>query len=484
MKTKDIDLSSTINQVENLLKNDKTLSPSTAALFKLLVATLTILSNQITALLNQKNLNSKNSSKPPSKDSNRPKKTRKDKGGKREKKKPGGQKGHKGVCLTLKDQPDKIEEILIDKRTLPKGQYTEAGFEKRQVFDVQISLKVTEYQGQILKDQNGAEWIAEFPEGVNNPTQYGHSTKAHSVYMSQFQLIPHLRVANYFKDQMGLPLCKGSVQNFNKLAYEKLAPFEDWARKTLLTSELNHSDETGVNINAKGFWFHILSNKKVVLYQVDKKRGTEAMNKMGILPKYNGILCHDHWKSYYTYSCKHSLCNAHHIRELECAWEQDNQKWAKKIQSLLVKINKDVCESKDNKLSSERIANYEKEYRAILAKGAEECPLAPPNPKKRGRTKQTKSRNLLDRLRDFEGDTLRFMKESIVPFTNNLAENDLRMTKVQQKISGCFRSLEGAKYFCRIRSYLLTCQKNGIKPTDGLQMLFEGKLPSFITQER
>ena len=157
---------------------------------------------------------------------------------------------------------------------------------------------------------------------------------------------------------------------------------------------------------------------------------------------------------------------------------------AKKIQSLLVKINKDVCESKDNKLSSERIANYEKEYRAILAKGAEECPLAPPNPKKRGRTKQTKSRNLLDRLRDFEGDTLRFMKESIVPFTNNLAENDLRMTKVQQKISGCFRSLEGAKYFCRIRSYLLTCQKNGIKPTDGLQMLFEGKLPSFITQER
>ena len=155
MKTKDIDLSSTINQVENLLKNDKTLSPSTAALFKLLVATLTILSNQITALLNQKNLNSKNSSKPPSKDSNRPKKTRKDKGGKREKKKPGGQKGHKGVCLTLKDQPDKIEEILIDKRTLPKGQYTEAGFEKRQVFDVQISLKVTEYQGQILKDQNG-----------------------------------------------------------------------------------------------------------------------------------------------------------------------------------------------------------------------------------------------------------------------------------------------------------------------------------------
>ena len=124
MKTKDIDLSSTINQVENLLKNDKTLSPSTAALFKLLVATLTILSNQITALLNQKNLNSKNSSKPPSKDSNRPKKTRKDKGEKREKKKPGGQKGHKGVCLTLKDQPDKIEEILIDKRTLPKGQYT------------------------------------------------------------------------------------------------------------------------------------------------------------------------------------------------------------------------------------------------------------------------------------------------------------------------------------------------------------------------
>ena len=477
MIIQNIDVSAAINKARALLKEDKSTSPALVSAFELLITITSI-------LLDQKSLNSQNSSKPPSQDPNRPRKTRKDKGEKRDQKKPGGQKGHQGFTLNPVEEPDEVEEILIDKRTLPLGDYTPIGFENRQVFDVKISLHVTEYRGEILEDQNGTQWVAQFPEGVNSLTQYGDALRAHSVYMSQFQLIPQLRVANYFNDQLGLPLSKASVQRFNQMAYKKLDLFEHWAKQTLLTSKLNNADETGVNINGKRLWFHLLSNDKVALYQVDGKRGTEAMDRMGVLPQYKGILCHDHWKPYYRYSCTHSLCNAHHLRELERAWEQDKQKWAKNMKSLLVKINKEVNDTKSKKLSENRVKYYQKRYRTILSKGAKECPLALCKTRKRGPSKQSKSRNLLDRLREFEEDTLRFMKESIVPFTNNRAENDLRMTKVQQKISGCFRSLDGANNFCRIRSYLITCQKNGVKPTQALQMLFKGKMPAFITQEQ
>ena len=225
------------------------------------------------------------------------------------------------------------------------------------------------YEQEVLEDQDGTHWVAPFPEEVNNPTQYGNGIKAHCVYMSQFQLIPLRRVADYCRDQLGIPLSKGSISNFNQAAYEKLEGFEVWVRKTLLDSPLNNADETGVNMNGKGFWFQ----------------------------------------------------------------------------------------------------------------GEKECPENIKTVKKRGPPKQSKSRNLLNRLRNFEDDTLRFMENPIVPFTNNRAENDLRMTKVQQKISGCFRSLKGARIFCRVRSYLLTCQKNGVNPAEALRLLFEGKLPDFIS---
>ena len=468
-----IDVSAAVDKTRNLLKKDKSISPGLVAAVKLLITVITI-------LLNQKNLNSRNSSKPPSQDPNRPRKTRKDKGQKRGKRQPGGQLGHTGATLDPVDDPNTVEEILIDKRTLPHGHYTHVGFEPRQVFDVEISLHVTEYLSEILQDQNGVEWIAKFPDGVNNPAQYGKGLKAHSVYMSQFQLIPHLRVADYFNDQLGVPLSKASVQNFNILAYKALESFENWAKQALLSSDFNNADETGVKVNGKQFWFHLLSNDKVALYQVDEKRGKEAMDRMGILPQYKGIVCHDHWKPYYRYNFTHALCNAHHLRELQRAWEQDGQKWAKQMKCLLERVNKKVNESEENKLSDKGIKYYEKRYCEILDNGERECPKNTSYGKK-GRTKQTKSRNLLDRLRNFENDTLRFMKEPMVSFSNNKAENDLRMTKVQQKISGCFRSLEGAKVFCRIRSFLLTCQKNGVKPTEGLRELFQGNLPKFNT---
>jgi len=177
------------------------------------------------------------------------------------------------------------------------------------------------------------------------------------------------------------------------------------------------------------------------------------MNEIGILPSFLGTLCHDHWKPYFQYPCAHSLCNRHHLRELTRAYEQDCQKWAEKMRVLLLAINEDV-EKNGGVLSKSDSKKWRKKYRSLLLEADIECP--PPNEpkqKKRGRTKRTKARNLLERLRDHEDDVLRFMDVIDVPFTNNQGERDIRMTKVQQKISGCFRSMDGAETFCRIRSY-------------------------------
>jgi transposase len=424
----------------------------------------------VESLLAKIGVNSGNSSKPPSQDLNRKRRTSKAKGRKR---KPGGQNGHKGCFLKQSENPNQIEEILIDRKSLPTGTYRHERFETRQVFEVEISTIVTEYRAEVLVNENGDEFVADFPEGVTEPAQYGYSVKATSVYMSQFQLIPLARVQDHFNDQLGLPLSKGSVSNWNLLAYNKLEWFEEWARQKLIESVCNHADETGIHVAVKQIWLHCISNEKVTLFHPDVKRGQEAMDRMGILQYFKGILVHDHWKPYFAYECTHVLCNAHHLRELEAATE-DNQKWANKMQSLLVDMNEKV-EGAGGALSKKRADNFRNKYREILSDADRECP------RDENSRKQSKSRNLLERLRDFETETLRFLEDKNVPFTNNRGENDLRMTKVQQKISGCFRSMAGAKIFCRIRSYLSTCRKNGVGPTEALNLLFEGNLPDFFT---
>lgn len=469
MVVENIDVSQAVEKVKLLLKKEKNLSPALKAAIEILVLVVTLLANRL-------GLNSRNSSIPPSKEPLRHRQTKSP--GKR--KKQGGQKGHNGTTLKKTDTPDEIEEILIDRKTIPPGHYEKAGYEARQVFDVKVSLLVKEYRAEILKDQTGKEFVADFPDGVICAAQYGPEVKAQSVYLSQFQLIPLARVKDHFDHQVGLSLSKGSIANFNREAHERLEPFESWVKKQLLVSPVNHSDETGIRVDGQTFWLHTTSNGKFTFYHPDPQRGKPATDRMGILPQYQGTICHDHWKPYYRYdSISHALCNAHHLRELERAYEQEAQSWAKKMQSFLIKLNKKVDLS-GGVLSQNQIARYRKKYRSILQQGQKECPTAPKITGKRGRTKQSFSRNLLERFINFEDDTLRFMTSKDVPFTNNQAERDLRMTKVQQKISGCFRSLEGAQIFCRIRAFLSTCQKNNVSPTDALRNLFQGKLPNFI----
>ena len=468
MTINNVDIDATLNKVKSLLKEEKDLTPAVRSMIELLALVITLLVGRL-------NLNSSNSSKPPSSDPNR-NKICKANGGK----KAGGQKGRVGITLQKVDDPDEIEIIKLDRRNLPPERYKEIGYESRQVFDINVARVVTEYRAQILEDSNGKRFVAPFPENVAKAVQYGKSVKAHSVYMSQFQLIPYKRVQDYFKEQLQVPISDGSIYNFNREAYDLLGAFEEKAKSKLAESALMHVDETSINIGGDRHWLHCASNKSWTHFFPHERRGVVATAAIGILPKFTGILCHDHWKPYYTYECVHSLCNAHHLRELTRAWEQDGQKWAKRMKALLEKMNQAVNDT-DGQLESAESKKYRHKYKAILKNAEPECPLPDETQRKgkRGRIKRTKARNLLERLRDFENDVLRFLDNKMAPFTNNLAENDIRMTKVQQKISGCFRSVDGAKIFCRVRSYLSTCRKQNIGISMALDLLFQGKLPDF-----
>jgi len=475
VKIEQLDVEAAIAAVKTQLELARDLSPALRSALEVLLVLVTLLLNRLT-------LNSTNSSQPPSADPNRTKISKKG----TSPRKPGGQPGRNGVTLQPVEDPDTVTLLTVDRQTLPSGMpYRDVGYEARQVIDLKIARVVTEYRAQILEDGHGHRVVAAFPDGVTRSVQYGLTLKAHSVYMSQYQLIPYDRIRDHFQEQLHIPVSAGSVFHFNQEAYERLEVFEKWVQTQLARSALLHADETGINMGGTRHWLHCVSTASLTLFAPHAKRGTTAMEAMGILPAFTGVLCHDHWKPYYRYDCTHALCNAHHLRELERAWEQDQQQWAKDMQGLLLEINHAV-EMAGGRVPPDEAAAWRQRYRARLEKAEGECP--PPEAThrtgKRGRLKRTKARNLLERLRAFEHDVLRFMEVAIVPFTNNQSENDLRMTKVQQKISGCFRSMEGAKIFCRVRSYLSTCRKQGMTATEALTGLFQGKQPLFMNEDQ
>lgn len=463
-----ISINKAIANVEQLLKDDPTLSPALNAAIQMLIMAVQLLADRA-------KLDSRNSSKPPATDPHRARKVVQPSG-----RKAGGQPAHAGTNLAPIDKPDVIHTLKLDKRCLPKGTYHEAGFEARQVIDIHIERHVTEYRAQILQNETGQRFVAEFPPELTRPIQYGASVKANAVYLSMFQLIPYERVQTQFAEQYGIALSTGSLSNFNQDAYQRLADFELLAKRKLLAEAVVHADETGINVNGKRIWLHSASSEHWSWFYPHTQRGHEAMDAIGILPHFTGTLVHDHWKSYYRYSCTHALCNAHHLRELTYAEEVDGQQWAKTLRELLLEMNRAIEQTK-SPLSSKRRNDFLQRYRKLLQDADSECPEPDKkDPHQRGRVKRSKARNLLLRLRDYEADVLRFLTDPRVPFTNNQGERDIRMSKVQQKISGCFRSMEGAYTFCLIRSYLSTCRKQGIGAGEALDCLFKGTWPEFI----
>jgi transposase len=437
------------------------------ALVEILVAQIAVLEARIKELENKLNQNSKNSNKPPSSDGFKKTKSQRKKSGK----KSGAQKGHPGRTLEMTANPDKVEVHRVTQCqhcSAPLPGRAES-FERRQVVDTPpLKLEVTEHQAERKTCHIcGTCNKASFPEGVNRPVQYGPLVKALAVYLNQYQLIPYDRVEELFFDLFGQPFSEGSLFTANQACYEALAETEQEIKQQLLDSPVIHCDETGSRVEGKTHWLHSVSTPALTCYSIHPKRGSDAMDEMGILPVYTGIAKHDGLKVYFKYTnCEHSLCNDHHLRELTWVIENEQQTWAQKMHDLLLDIKAEVDEAKENAkicLELEKLMDFEQRYSSIIALGYQENPFIAvwPKPKgKRGKSKKTKPRNLLERLDKQRTETLNFMFDFRIPFGNNQAERDIRMTKVQQKISGGFRSMQGAKIFSRIRGYISTVKKN------------------------
>jgi transposase len=425
--------------------------------------------------------NSRNSSKPPSTDGlNKPAPHSLRPRGER---KPGGQPGHAGYTLKMVKNPDhtvlhRVDECEKCGRSLKGKKATD--IERRQVFDVPpVRIEVTEHQAEIKECRCGHLNKAAFPEGVAAPVQYGRDIKAKAVYLKNYQLLPLERTCEVLRDFFGSDIGEGTLNNAANKCSQALEEPVEQIKQCLIESPVVHFDETGCRENGKRKWLHVAGTAKATYYQIHPKRGSEAMDEMGILPNFKGRAIHDFWKPYFKYNCKHGLCNAHHLRELTFVHEEQGQVWARHMIDCLLDIKKavDAAKSVTDSLSDEQIRAFESRYEKILKQGYVQNPLKnepAPVKKKRGRRKKSKAGNLLERLDNHKKKVLAFMYDFSVPFDNNLGERDVRMMKVQQKISGCFRSEDGGRVFSRIRSYISTARKNGVSVIEAIKDALAG----------
>ena len=449
----------------------------------------------IQSLRDQLAKSSRNSGRPPSSDGLKKPRTRslRKKNGRRS----GGQKGHQGHTLKMVEQPDHIRvhkvsacpHCATDLRSVEPCKQ-----ERRQVFDIPpVQVQVTEHQADVkVCPMCGEQVKGTFPAEVTQPVQYGPCLQAQATYLNVYQLIPWARTCELLGDFYGHTPAEAIVLTSNATVVERIEPSLDTIKQHLIAAHVAHFDESGLRLEGQLNWLHVASTDHLTHYNVHPKRGQDGMKAAGILPEFKGRAVHDHWQSYFTFKdCQHALCNAHHLRELQFVVEQYEQAWAQGMMQLLLDIKAEVDAALPEQMSlpPERLAHFEQRYDELIAQGlATNPPPADPPPKacgepsrtKRGRKKQSPPKNLLDRLQQRKRQGLAFMYDFRVPFDNNLAERDVRMVKVKQKVSGAFRTRAGAETFCAIRSYISTARKQGQNVIDALHSALMGN--PFIPQ--
>ena len=447
-----------------------------------LMAQMVVMHNRIKQLDGRLALNSKNSSKPPSSDGlHKPAPKSLRVAGERP---TGGQKGHAGSTLSQSTEPDRIvvhdvpDQCQACQREFPFAYVSET----RQVFDLPVlRFEVTEHHAMQAICSCGHVHTAQFPAGVNAPVQYGPRAQAAMVHLNLNHAVSVQRTAALMKDFFELPVSQATVIKATQAGADILQPTVQDIGQAIAGAAVAHADESGLRVAQKLHWLHVLATDTLTWMGCHPKRGGEAFESLALLQQFKGVLVHDGWMPYKALECQHALCNQHHLRELVYLLEEQDQAWAGDMIELLRHANHfDNLNCAEGKTPSYDGQKYQSEvrdlralYDAILAQAQAENPIALATGK-RGRPKQSKATNLIGRLRDYSDDVWRFMTQPNVPFTNNLAEQTVRMPKVKQKVSGCFRTLRGAQNYCVIRSYCATLHKQGANIFESLVAAFEG----------
>jgi transposase len=403
-------------------------------------------------------------------------------------KRAGGQPGHSGQTLKLVAEPEhqEVHRPLICKgcgNSLSADAPAQVGAARRQVFDVPpIHLEVTEHRiATVTCPHCHTATSGRFPEAVSHSVQYGPHIKAFSVYLNQHQIVPVQRLSALLGEWLQAPVSTGTIVCWVQAAGQVVQPQVERIQAGLRQAPVVHCDETGQYITGKRFWMHVTATRDLTLYRPHTKRGRAGTDALGVLPAYQGVAVHDGFPSYKQYACKHALCNVHHLRELTAVHEQGEQEWANAFKTLLCELKDEVAQAQAAGLTAlpplrrQAIATH---YQQLIdqAYAANPPPEAGWPAGKRGRKRKPKARNLAERLDTERTEVLAFVDDFAVPFDNNLVERDIRMLKVQQKVSGCFRSWAGAHAAAALRSYLSTMVKQGHTVSSVLQSLFSADL--------
>jgi transposase len=444
------------------------------------------LRSEVEALRGRLAKDSHNSSKPPSSDGpgspkRVPKSLRATSG-----RRPGGQPGHPGAHLTLVEQPD---TVVVHQPSVCAGCGRGLGeapvlrTERRQVIELPVvRAQVVEHQAETRGCRGcGQATTAAFPAGVLAPVQYGPGVATLAVYLHQEQLLPVERTGRVLGEVFGCPISNGTLARMVARCADAVADIVAAIKQAVIVAAVLHVDETGLSLNGKTAWLHVASTDRLTWYATHRKRGQEALDALGVLPTVRGRVVHDGLWSYWHYEqCAHALCNAHHLRELTFVEEHLKQTWAGQLKTLLLEIKEAADRARADGVATLMPAAQQRwaaRYADLVAEGLRLNPPAPPTGGKQGRPKRSPAGNLALRLATHQAETLAFMADPRVPFDNNQAERDLRMMKVRQKISGCFRSLTAADRFCTIRSYISTLRKQGFPILASLADVFQGRPP-------